>query len=94
MNTPVHISNTSTIRTPVSGGSSLLKNTTTYVVDALGEGLKQNFLGADINMEFLTLAIRVMASASIKTIQQKVIKPIAAKTRTAVKYPSLSQPAF
>ena len=70
MNTPVHISNTSTTRTPGSG-SSLLKNTTTYVVGALGEGLKQNFLGADINMEFLTLTIRVMASASIKTIQQK-----------------------
>jgi hypothetical protein len=36
-----------------------LKLAGTYLVDALGEGLKQNFLGSDINMEFLTLTIRV-----------------------------------
>src|SRR5579872_6715426 len=30
-----------------------------YLVDALAEGVKQNFLGSDINMEFLMLSIRV-----------------------------------
>ena len=35
------------------------KALSSYVVDALGESLKQNFLGADINMEFLLLSLRV-----------------------------------
>jgi len=30
-----------------------------YLVDAFAEGVKQNFLGSDINMEFLVLSIRV-----------------------------------
>lgn len=37
----------------------------TYIVDALNEGLKQNLLGADINMEFLVLSIRSYAKALI-----------------------------
>jgi hypothetical protein len=47
-------------------------STTEYIINVLGEGLKQNFLGADINMEFLTLTIRRFASSSIKAIQQAV----------------------
>jgi hypothetical protein len=45
----------------------LLKSVGTYLVDALGEGLKQNFLGSDINMEFLTLTIRVYLIRFIKS---------------------------
>ena len=36
-----------------------IKSATAYVVDAIGEGLKQNLLGSEINMEFLTLSARV-----------------------------------
>ena len=55
-------------------------STSEYIINVLGEGLKQNFLGSDINMEFLTLTVRSFASSSIKAIQQ-VIKPAGAKQR-------------
>ncbi|PAW94375.1 hypothetical protein CKK33_13090 [Mucilaginibacter sp. MD40] len=45
-----------------------------YVIGVIGEGLKQNFLGADINMEFLTLTVRSYAIASAKTIRNLVHK--------------------
>lgn len=45
-----------------------------YVIGAIGEGLKQNFLGADINIEFLTLMVRSYAIASAKTIRSLVHK--------------------
>lgn len=48
------------------------------VIDVLGEGLKQNFLGADINMEFLTLSIRSYASTTLKALQQAA-KPLSGK---------------
>ena len=41
------------------GKKSGLTSIGSYLVDALGEGMKQNFLGSDINMEFLVLSIRV-----------------------------------
>jgi hypothetical protein len=44
------------------------------IVDVLGEGLKQNFLGNDINMEYLTLTVRSVASTSVKAIQ-KAVRP-------------------
>jgi hypothetical protein len=45
-----------------------------YIIDALGEGLKQNFLGADIDMEFLTLTLRSYATTTVNALRQLVIK--------------------
>ena len=39
------------------------------ITDVLGEGLKQNFLGPNIDMEFLTLTVRSYASTSTKAIK-------------------------
>ncbi|MEO6851348.1 MAG: hypothetical protein ABI203_06535 [Mucilaginibacter sp.] len=36
-----------------------LKSAASYLVDGLSEGIKQNFLGSDINMEFVMLSLRV-----------------------------------
>ena len=36
-----------------------LRSAGSYLVDAAAEGVKQNFLGPNINMEFLTLSIKV-----------------------------------
>lgn len=52
----------------------LLRNSANYVIDALGEGLKQNFLGNDINMEFLTLTVRSLAQTSVTAVQQFIHK--------------------
>ncbi|NCD71505.1 hypothetical protein [Mucilaginibacter agri] len=48
----------------------------TYVVDALNEGLKQNLLGADINMEFLVLSIRSYAQALVSLTRVNTAKPL------------------
>jgi hypothetical protein len=42
-----------------SGKKSGSMSIGSYLVDALAEGVKQNFLGSDINMEFLVLSLRV-----------------------------------
>jgi translation initiation factor 2 alpha subunit (eIF-2alpha) len=68
-------------------------STTEYIISVLGEGLKQNFLGADINMEFLTLTVRSLASTSIKAIQQ-VIKPGNAKQRSQADNRQFNQTSF
>ncbi|GGG99882.1 hypothetical protein [Mucilaginibacter phyllosphaerae] len=56
------------------------KHTTTpseYIINVLGEGFKQNFLGADIDMEFLTLTVRSYATATVNAIRKIVVKPAA-----------------
>ncbi|MFD0793798.1 hypothetical protein ACFQZX_09220 [Mucilaginibacter litoreus] len=63
----------------VSSASDQDKHTLTpteYVMGVLGEGLKQNFLGADINMEFLTLMVRSYANESVKAVK-KIMKKAA-----------------
>jgi hypothetical protein len=41
--------------------------TTNYLMDAANELLKQNLLGTDINMEFLTLSIRVYGALFLQS---------------------------
>lgn len=53
--------------------------TTEYLIGVLGEGLKQNFLGADINMEFLTLTVRSYATESVKAVRKFISKTAAGK---------------
>ncbi|MBL4675391.1 MAG: hypothetical protein JKY70_04180 [Mucilaginibacter sp.] len=53
--------------------------TTEYLIGVLGEGLKQNFLGADINMEFLTLTVRSYATESVKAVRRFIGKATAGK---------------
>jgi hypothetical protein len=48
-----------------------------YIINVLGEGFKQNFLGSDINMEFLTLSVRSYATTTVKALRKMVIKPAA-----------------
>jgi hypothetical protein len=51
-----------------------------YIITALGEGFKQNFLGADINMEFLTLTVRSYATTTVKALRKLVVKPVGKTT--------------
>lgn len=53
-----------------------------YIINVLGEGFKQNFLGADINMEFLTLTVRSYATSTVKALRQLVVKPVAKQQNT------------
>lgn len=41
----------------------------TYLMDAIKEGLKQNLLGAEIDMEFVVLSIRTYGSALLNIAQ-------------------------
>jgi hypothetical protein len=52
-----------------------------YIINVLGEGFKQNFLGSDINMEFLTLSVRSYATSTVKALRKLAVKP-AAKQQT------------
>jgi hypothetical protein len=63
-----------------------------YIIEALGEGIKSNFLGYNIDVEFLTLSIRSLAVSSARVIQERIIKPIA--TRYQRGYHSLTQTSF
>jgi len=51
--------------------------TTNYLMDAANELLKQNLLGTDINMEFLTLSIRVYGALFLQSF---------AKSSTAIQF--------
>ncbi len=42
-----------------SGHELTVRSVASYLFDALSEGVKQNFLGPNIDMEFFTLTIRV-----------------------------------
>jgi hypothetical protein len=48
-----------------------------YIINVLGEGFKQNFLGADINMEFLALTVRSYATSTVNALRKLVAKPAA-----------------
>ena len=61
------------------------------VIDVLAEGLKQNFLGQDINMEYLSLTVRSYASSTIKTIQH-LVKPLSFKHHVHTTQRQLNQP--
>ncbi|MBD1394820.1 hypothetical protein [Mucilaginibacter glaciei] len=63
------------------------------VVDMVGEGLKQNFLGPNIDMEFLTLTLRSFASTSARAIQQ-FVKPLTKKREVENPCHQLNQPCF
>jgi len=68
--------------------------TTEYIIEALGEGIKQNFLGYNIDMEFLTLTARSFAAASANSIKQHVFKPLAAKLHRSQAHQSFTQTSF
>jgi hypothetical protein len=53
-----------------------------YIINVLGEGFKQNFLGADINMEFLTLTVRSYATSTVKVLRKLAVKPAAKQQNT------------
>lgn len=53
-----------------------------YIINVLGEGFKQNFLGSDINMEFLTLSVRSYATSTVKALRKLVVKPAAKQQNT------------
>ena len=63
------------------------------IVDVVGEGLKQNFLGPNIDMEFLTLTVRSFASSSAKAVQQ-FVKPLTKKQSVDTPCHQLNQPCF
>lgn len=63
------------------------------IVDVVGEGLKQNFLGPNIDMEFLTLSLRSFASTSAIAIQQ-FVKPLMKKQEVELPCHQLNQPCF
>lgn len=58
----------------VQGSNGNRTSIVNYVIEALGEGLKQNFLGADIDIEFLTLTFRRYMIASANTLRGLVDK--------------------
>ncbi|TSD67354.1 hypothetical protein FFF34_008160 [Inquilinus sp. KBS0705] len=65
-----------------------------YIIEALGEGIKQNFLGYSIDMEFLTLTARSIVVSGVSSIKQHVIKPISAKLQRGHGHPNLTQTSF
>ncbi|TFF39149.1 hypothetical protein [Mucilaginibacter psychrotolerans] len=65
--------------------STLLKASTKYMVDALGEGIKQSLNGMDINVEFITLTVRSVAQASGKGVKKLIEKYSAAGRQVAQK---------
>ncbi|MGY4537361.1 hypothetical protein ACVW0P_001777 [Mucilaginibacter sp. UYNi724] len=56
-------------------GSKNSMSASQYIISALEEGFKQNFLGADIDMEFLTLTVRSYATSTVKAIRKMTAKP-------------------
>ena len=63
------------------------------IVDALAEGLKQNLLGADVNMEFLTLTVRSFALTSFKAVKH-FVKPLTNKHPASAQRHQLNQPSY
>jgi hypothetical protein len=54
--------------------TAFLKVSAKYVIEALGEGLKQSLNGLDINTEFLMLTARSLVQTSGKTVKHMVTK--------------------
>lgn len=92
-----------TTQNQVAGNNHMLVSTASAtrprlfktVIDVVGEGLKQNFLGPNIDMEFLTLTLRSFASTSARAIQQ-FVKPLTKKHEVENQNPcrQLNQPCF
>lgn len=77
------VTQNTTVSTSTSGAQQ--KHTMSageYIINVLGEGFKQNFLGADINMEFLTLSVRSYATSTVKALRKLVVKPAAKQQNT------------
>ncbi|WP_374948331.1 hypothetical protein [Mucilaginibacter sp.] len=78
---------------PVTSSTTAQPHLFKTVVDMVGEGLKQNFLGPNIDMEFLTLSVRSFAVTSVKAIQQ-LVKPLTKKHMAETPCHQLNQPCF
>ncbi|MEO7212570.1 hypothetical protein [Mucilaginibacter sp.] len=77
--------NTNTAGNIPVANTAFLKSSTRYVIEALGEGLKQSLNGLDINTEFLTLTARSLVQTSSKTVKHVVAKYSAAGRQLAQK---------
>lgn len=61
----------------------------TYLMDAVKEGLKQNLLGAEIDMEFVVLSIRTYGSVLLNMANQpNPVKQLPAHTESNPSYNS------
>lgn len=58
--------------------TTFLKTSANYMVQALGEGIKQSLNGMDINVEFLTLTARSVVQTSGKAVKKLITKYTAA----------------
>jgi hypothetical protein len=66
--------NNTAIGTGRGSANTLFKTSAKYMVEALGEGIKQSLNGMDINVEFITLTVRSLAQTSgrgVKTLIEK-----------------------
>jgi hypothetical protein len=96
-----NISIVSTVQNPFANQKGSVTTTATTqqphifktLVDVVGEGLKQNFLGPNIDIEFLTLTVRSFASTSAKALQQ-FVKPLSKKQQVETPCHQLNQPCF
>ena len=68
-----------------AANATLLKTSAKYMVEALGEGIKQSLNGMDINVEFITLTVRSVAHASGKGVKKLIEKYGAAGRQLAQK---------
>jgi len=67
------------------------KQIKTYLMDAIKEGLKQNLLGAEIDMEFVVLSVRTYGQVLLHIANQpNPVKQLAAHTESAESYYSNS----
>ncbi|MBK0378743.1 hypothetical protein [Mucilaginibacter segetis] len=58
--------------------AQIVKKAVRYVIDAVGEGIKQNLLGYDINIDFLTLTLRSYLYTGAKSAKYFVTKHLPA----------------
>lgn len=70
------------------------KQVKTYLMDAIKEGLKQNLLGAEIDMEFLVLSIRTYGGMLLNIANQpNTVKQLPAHTDSSESF-SNNTPLF
>lgn len=65
---------TTTTGTAGISNNARLKSSAKYVIEVLGEGIKQSLNGMDINTEFLTLTVRSLAQTSGKNVKKLIEK--------------------
>ena len=63
MTTPTP-TNTNTAVANQLANTTFLKNSARYMMEAIGEGIKQSLNGMDINVEFMTLTARSLMQTS------------------------------